>query len=250
MTTKSDLELICNYTENSKNTKVTEDDERYNLEIKRKNRDLAIDAILEDKVEEYLKNKSEGPFINPGEETYIGSISPKLKSINMPSFNYIDMDDIWNSIIHKLETLTSSPMVSKFQFQPNITLTNDPNFTTSENNDINSRRILTRITMLSNKIASESYMGPANTIICGLSTINYIVNNPMFMTNSKGKSKGYINGLNVVVSDKISNNKIIVMRTSTKPESGLNVVNNINFTYFMSETPGTWQRCINWFEII
>jgi hypothetical protein len=41
------------------------------------------------------------------------------------------------------------------------------------------------------------------------------------------------------------------MRNATKSEIGLNVINNINdSTYFMTETPGSWEKCIKWFEII
>ena len=105
--------------------------------------------------------------------------------------------------------------------------------------------------MLSNRIAADSYRGPATSIICGLESIHYIIENPMFHTIKSGESIGNLYGLNVVMSNRIKSNKIIVLRSSQKIETGLNLINNVNnSTYFMVKTPNSWEDCITWFEII
>jgi len=132
-----------------------------------------------------------------------------------------------------------------------ISISNDPNSTSAENFHTCSRRIISRIQMLSNRIAADSYRGPATSIICGLESIHYIIENPMFQPNKSGECIGNLYGLNVVVSNKIKSNKIIVLRSGQKIETGLNVVNNLNgSTYFMIKTPNSWENCITWFEII
>ena len=57
--------------------------------------------------------------------------------------------------------------------------------------------------------------------------------------------------IDIIPSNLINPKKVILMRNATKSEIGLNVINNINdSTYFMAETPGSWEKCIKWFEII
>jgi len=260
MITRSDIECICNYTENSKPSQsvgqmhyieaVVNDSEEYLLEIKKKNRDLAIDAIVDNKEDEYInREKPKWPPEDFDESSNFSSTSVVVKSISLTSSIFTNFDDLFISVINKLETLTSGHMtISKL---PNVNIINNLS-SNKENFEATSRKICTMIQMLNHLISSKSYIGSGTTVICGYDSINYIMDSPLFMpSNNSSESKGHINGMCVILSRYIKSNKIIVLRASKSTESGLNVINNINDgTYFMSETPGSWDRCITWFEVI
>jgi hypothetical protein len=252
-----DLEKVCNYVESTKPSLPQasmnfidfeeEPNEEYQREIKRKNRELAIDAIIEDKVEEFKNRES---FINPlDNEGYIQTISPKLKSINVKGKTYLDLTDIYIDIMMTLESLTSSPMSTPQNL--NINIQNDPSLTDFENLMALSRRVVSKIILLSNYIASTGRTGPANTIIIGLDAYKYLLlSNGMMTSSNDGVVTGNINGMNVIPSPYIKSNKIIMMRNVQKTENGLNVINCTNdMRYFLKETPN-YSKIINWFEII
>ena len=252
-----DLEKICNYVESTKpslpQSQMTFIDfeesttEEYQRELKRKNRELAIDAIVDGKVEEF---KNREPFLNPlDNESHIVTISPKICSINVQGKTYLDLFDIYNDVMMTLESLTSKQM--NIPQNLNVSIQKDPSLTDSENEMALSRRIMTRIMLISNLIASTGRTGPANNIIVGLDVYKYLmISNGMMMTNDEGVVTGNINGMNVIPTPYIKSNKIIMMRNVQKTENGLNVINCPNdMRYFLKETPN-WDKIINWFEII
>ena len=252
-----DLEKICNYVESTKPSLpqvvmtfmdwVEEPNEAYQRELKRKNRELAIEAVLDNKVEEF---KNRDSFLNPlDNEGYMSTISPKINSINVQGKTYLDLTDIYTDVMITLESLTSIPMSTPQNL--NVIFQKDSNLTDSENEMALSRRVITRIMMTSNLLASTGRTGPANTIIVGLDAYKYLmISNGMMMTNNDGVVSGNINGMNVIPSPYIKSNKIIMMRNVQKTENGLNVINCPNdMRYFLKETPN-WDKIINWFEII
>ena len=252
-----DLEKICNYVESIKPSLpqcvmnfidyVEDSNEEYKRELKRKNRELVIDAIVDDKVEEF-KNKDS--FLNPlDNEGYMMTITPKLNSINVQGKTYLDLFDIYNDIMMTLDSLTSKPIIIPQNL--NVSIQKDPNLTDYENESLTSRKVMTRIMMTSNLISSTGRTGPANTIIVGLEAYKYLLmSNGMMMSSNDGVVTGNINGINVIPTPYIKSNKIIMMRNVQKTENGLNVINCPNdMRYFLKETPN-WDRIINWFEII
>ena len=252
-----DLEKVCNYVESTKPSLPQasmnfidfeeEPNEEYQRELKRKNRELAIDAIIEDKVEEFKNRES---FSNPlDNEGYIQTISPKLKSINVKGKTYLDLTDIYIDIMMTLESLTSSPMSTPQNL--NINIQNDPSLTDFENLMALSRRVVSKIILMRNFISSTGRTGPANTIIIGLDAYKYLLlSNGMMVSSNDGVVTGNINGMNVIPSPYIKSNKIIMMRNVQKTENGLNVINCTNdMRYFLKETPN-YSKIINWFEII
>ena len=155
-----DLEKICNYVESTKpslpQTQINFMDfeesttEEYQRELKRKNRELAIDAIVDDKIEEF-KNKDS--FLNPlDNEGYMMTITPKLNSINVQGKTYLDLFDIYNDIMMTLDSLTSKPIIIPQNL--NVSIQKDPNLTDYENESSTSRKVMTRIMMTSNLISS------------------------------------------------------------------------------------------------
>ena len=252
-----DLEKICNYVESTKPSLpqcvmnfidyVEDSNEEYKRELKRKNRELAIDAIVDGKVEEFKNRES---FLNPlDNESYMMTITPKLNSINVQGKTYLDLFDIYNDVMMTLESLTSKSM--NIPQNLNVSIQKDPNLTDYENESSTSRKVITRLMMTSNLISSTGRTGPANTIIVGLDAYKYLmISNGMMMTNNDGVVTGNINGMNVIPGPYIKSNKIIMMRNVQKTENGLNVVNCPNdMRYFLKETPN-WDKIINWFEII
>ena len=251
-----DLEKICNYVESTKPSLPQvvmtfmdwdeSSNEEYQRELKRKNRELAIDAIVDDKVEEF---KNREPFSNPlDNESYMMTITPKLNSINVQGKTYLDLFDIYNDVMMTLESLTSKPMTIPQNL--NVSTQKDPNLTDYENESSTSRKVITKIMMTRNLISSTGRTGPANTIIVGLDAYKYLLISNAMMSNNDGVISGNINGMNVIPSPYIKSNKIIMMRNVQKTENGLNVINCPNdMRYFLKETPN-WDKIINWFEII
>lgn len=257
MITSKDLEKICNYVESTKpslpQTQMTfmdwveDPNEEYQRELKRKNRELAIEAVLDNKVEEF---KNRDSFLNSlDNEGYISTISPKLSSINVQGKTYLDLTDIYTDVMITLESLTSKPM--NIPQNLNISIQKDPKLTDYENESSSSRKVMMRLIMTSNLISSTG-RGPANTIIVGLDAYKYLLlsNGMMMSTIKDGVVDGNINGMNVIPSPYIKSNKIIMMRNVQKTENGLNVINCPNdMRYFLKETPN-YYKIINWFEVI
>ena len=252
-----DLEKICNYVESTKPSLpqvvmtfmdwVEEPNEAYQRELKRKNRELSIEAVLDNKVEEF---KNRDSFLNPlDNEGFMSTISPKINSINVQGKTYLDLTDIYTDVMMTLESLTSIPMITPQNL--NVSIQKDPNLTDYENESSTSRKVITRLMMTSNLISSTGRTGPANTIIVGLGAYKYfLMSNVMMMSDNDGIVTGNINGVSVIPSPYIKSNKIIMMRNVQKTENGLNVINCPNdMRYFLKETPN-WDRIINWFEII
>ena len=251
-----DLEKICNYVESTKPSLpqvvmtfmdwVEEPNEAYQRELKRKNRELSIEAVLDNKVEEF---KNRDSFLNPlDNEGFMSTISPKINSINVQGKTYLDLTDIYTDVMMTLESLTSMPMITPQNL--NVSIQKNPNLTDYENESSTSRKVITRLMMTSNLISSTGRTGPANVIIVGLGAYKYFLMSNVMMSDNDGIVTGNINGVSVIPSPYIKSNKIIMMRNVQKTENGLNVINCPNdMRYFLKETPN-WDRIINWFEII
>lgn len=258
--TKYDLEKICNYSENSKpslpqgtiyylENVYSDTTEEYKNIIKSKRRDITIDAILDDKVDEWVNQKDYNDWIID-EEGYMLSGTNQIKSITVLSQKILDNQSLYYDIINNLESMTSQPMANNQNM--NVTIKNDPNLTSYDNNQSNFRRIVSKIMMLNSMIGMESRIGPANSMLVGLDVYNYLVLSNTFIVQNNGTTvTGNISGIDIIPSNLINPKKVILMRNATKSGIGLNVINNINdSTYFMAETPVTWEKCIKWFEII
>jgi hypothetical protein len=254
-----DLEKICNYSENSKPSLpngiinylefIESDTEEYKNLVKSKRRDLTIDAILEDKIDEWMDSETWG--IDLDQEGYTRSISPQMKSLTVKSQKFIDNQTLYYDIVKKLESLTNQPMTNhNINNNMNVIIKNNPNLSSYDNS--NFRKIISKVMMLNSLIGMESRVGPANSMLVGLDVYMYLLRSNTFTIQNNGTTvTGNISGIDIIPSHLINPKKIILMRNSNKPGIGLNVINNVNdSTYFMAETPGSWERCIKWFEII
>lgn len=254
-----DLEKICNYSENSKPSLpngiinylefIESDTEEYKNLVKSKRRDLTIDAILEDKIDEWTDSETWG--IDLDQEGYTRSISPQMKSLTVKSQKFIDNQTLYYDIVKKLESLTNQPMTNhNINNNMNVIIKNNPNLSSYDNS--NFRKIISKVMMLNSLIGMESRLGPANSMLIGLDVYMYLLKSDSFIIQNNGTTvTGNISGIDIIPSHLINPKKIILMRNSNKPGIGLNVINNVNdSTYFMAETPVVWEKCIKWFEII
>ena len=148
--TRDDLEKVCNYTECSIPSSsqgsiayidmVEEPNDEYKRELKRKNRELAIDAVLDNKVDEFKNRES---FLDPLEnEGFMSTISAKVMSVNATASKFTDNNQLFDDIINKLDSLTSKPM--NIPQSLNLIIQSDPSLTDSENEMSNSRKLMTK----------------------------------------------------------------------------------------------------------
>ena len=241
------IEKICNYSEDTKNPyqpaislsyidMITEDEDIQLRELKRENRELAIDIILDEKDESEWENRNNLP--NTGFGTY-PTISPKLFTVNTRAHKFTSFKDLEQEVFNKLESLTKNVPTSIAKLAGNTL-----NLTIPTDNDSEAfrRRVLTKITMCSNFIAMESTKGIANTVIVGTKAIQYI--------ERYEQMNSILGGMNLIVTPYIDPDKIIVMRTENAAGVGLNVILKPNdLVYYMVETPQSWEKTMKWFWI-
>lgn len=249
------LQSICNYTEVSSirnpqfsYIEMEEDDSDYKRKLQSLNRGLAIDAILDNKEEDYKKRETylEETFDSEG---YVSTISPKIKTITLNNpIKYSSLDEIFEHTIDQLESLTSNSMTGK---NLDITLSTDPSLSDYDNFQANTRRALSRIMLVNNMISQASRIGPASSVILGKDAFDIISQslNFSYQISGTGPINGTIAGLSVIFSDRLTKNKVILIRTNTKSDNGLNVINDThNREFYIKETPN-WKKMIHWFTI-
>jgi hypothetical protein len=249
MITKYDLQLICNYSELNTNglpvIKISymdfiydEDEEKRQIISER--REKVIDAIIDNKVDEFEKFSSENQIDN---EMYIPSISPRMMSKNISSNIFTNYDDLWKEVIKKLESLTLTPSPHQ------------PIYSSGMDADVLCRKIITKCLLLSNLIASKGRTGPGTTVISGYNAISHLIPFDHHFTQSVNITESIISlkkiaGMDVVIDPNISPNKVIIMRTEKKIETGLTLVKSLTSDhYFLSEL-GKWENKIQWFDVI
>jgi hypothetical protein len=220
----------------------------YKREIIKKNRDLAIDALFdEEKVEEYQNREQWGESLD--QESYVSTISPRIVSLNLNVNKYNNLPDLYDIVISKLESLTQNPMsIKNFDY----TISNDPNLSDYENFNQNSRKIISRINMVSGHISMTSRTGPPKTMIVGNDVLDILVQSTMFSNQVSGSGPilGNLMGMNVIFSPLVKNNKIILIRVSERTDPGINLINNTSQNeYYLGETNG-WENFIHWFNVI
>jgi len=251
---KTNIEKICNYTEDTKNPylpsislsyidMITEDEDAQLRELKRENRELAIDIILDEKDEIEWENRNNLP--NTGFGSY-PTISPKLFTVNTRAQKFTSFKDLEYEVFNKLESLTKNVPTSIAKLPGNTLNLTIPTYNGLDSFESFKRRVLTKITMCSNFIAMESAKGIANTVIVGKNVIQYIQGYEQIIDNNTS----ILGGMNLIVTPFIDPDKIIVMRTENTAGVGLNVILKPNDSmYYMVETPQSWEKTMKWFWI-
>jgi hypothetical protein len=234
---------------------ISEDDEEYMREVKSRNRDLAIDILLDDKDESEWENRHILPerkdldFSSQYNNVtqYMGVVAPKIMSMNVTGKQFISYEDVYSQVINFLEKQTQNGKTlynlpsSSLTFIP----TNDPNKTDLENEEVNSRRLITKIMMASNIIAQYGRIGSGKSVLVGT---NVISKYPSIINNLD--ENGMIGGMLFIVEPGIDPDKIIVCRGNNVDQPGIILMtfpNDVRF--FLKETDFSWHRQYCWFSI-
>lgn len=241
MITSKDIKYLCNYVEcnlpnqsNISSIAYLDFVEPNKGEIIRKNRNIAIDAILDNKVEEYIDNIS-SVWPENISEFELNTISPKFLSYTLRAIRYKTIDEIYNAVSILLEKLTKNSNTLKI----------------SDDYTNSSLKISNNIHYLSNKICHKSRYGYANSIIIGRNCKKYFLNMQSFQIVNHYTKLGELNGVNVILNNIIDPDKIIVCKVSDNTETGINLVNNLkDLTYSLGETPGSFDLRYESFNII
>jgi len=236
---------------------ISEDDEEYMRELKVRNRDLAIDILLDDKDESEWGNRHILPerkdlnvssqYSSTNFQNGMGVIAPKIMSMNVTGKQFISYEDVYSQVINFLEKQTKNGKTlynlptSALIFTP----TNDPNKTDLENDEINSRRLITKIMMASNIITQYGRIGPGKSVLVGT---NVISKYPSIINNLDENSM--INGMLFIVEPGIDPDKIIVCRGNNADQPGIILMTYPNdVRFFLKETDFSWHRQYCWFSI-
>jgi hypothetical protein len=249
---KTNIEKICNYTEDTKTPyqptitlsyidMVTEDEDAHQREIKRQNRELAIDIILDEKDESEWENRNNN-IVFGFDSGYTSTISPKIFTVNTIAKNFTSFKDLEYDVFTKLESLTKNKPVSNNSMVNTLDI-NISNISSSYDFEALQRRVVSKIMACTNIVAMENRKGPANTIIVGINVAKYIETRDMNISNM-------FVGLDIVITPYIDKDKIIVMRVENSIGTGLNVIVKPNDNkYYMVETPQSWEKNMKWFWI-
>jgi hypothetical protein len=239
---KEKLKNICNYSDKQINGNLTQlmyvdmfssEDEEYQRMIKTQNRELAVDAILDDKVEELniFRENQVTDVSNQYNSSQMGIISPKIMQINMTASKFQTYQKLWNEVVDFLNKNTQNPKNLQHRNQGlDIKLQVDY--------DTDYRKIISRALMCSNLIAMDGRIGPAKSVIFGKKLLPYL------------KDGDTLANLTYYYSDLLDDDKVIICRPNNIDQPGLLLIDNSQGGhYFFNQTPN-WHKQYCWFRII
>jgi hypothetical protein len=245
----SDLKKICNYSDKQINLPTTQlmyidmissDDEEYQRKVKQQNRELVVDAILDDKVEElniFRENQVVDVSNQYNSTSTMGVISPKIMQINMTAQRFESYEKSWNEVIDFLNQNTQNPKSLQHRNQ-------SLDYKLIDEYETDYRKIISKILMCSNIIAMDGRIGPGTSLIYGKKSFPYI----NYAIGQFGSNN--INGIQTYFSDLIDDDKIIVCRGNNIDQPGLLFIDNSTTgNYFFNQTPN-WHKQYCWFKII
>ena len=210
---------------------VSSDDEEYQRMIKQKNRELVVDALLDDKVEELETFRESNTAIVDLRSQYNSTvssagmpvISPRIMQIDLTSRKFESYEKCWNEVIDFLNQNTQNPKSKSNGTMSSLDVTLQGDF------DSDYRKIVTRIMMCSSIISMDGRIGTATSFIYGKKTLPYIETNQL-------------NGLQAHYSELIDDDKIIVCRGNNLDQPGVIFIDNSSTgNYFFDQTPN-WQK--------
>ena len=239
---KEDLKKICNYSDKQMSHPTAQlmyvdafssEDEEYKRMVKRQNRELVVDAILDDKVEElniFKENQVTDVSQQYNPTSQMGIISPKIIKINLTAQRFESYEKLWNEVIDFLNQNT--------QGLKNLKLRNQGlDYKLINEYETDYRKIISKILMSSNIIAMDGRIGPGTSVIYGKNLLPYM-------------SRFKDNGLTTYYSKLIDDDKVIVCRGCNIDQPGLLLIDNSQGGhYFFNQTPN-WQKQYCWFKII
>jgi hypothetical protein len=247
--TLSDLKNICNYSDKQMSLPnaqlmyvdmISSEDEEYQRKIKQKNRELVVDALLDDKIEElnlFRENQVVDVSQQYNQSSQMGVISPKIMQINLIAQRFESYEKTCNEVIDFLNKNTQSPKSLQHRNQ-------SLDYKLIDEYEIDYRKIVSKIMMSSNIIAMDGRIGPATSLIYGKKSFPYI----NYAIGQFGSNN--INGIQTYFSDLIDDDKIIVCKSNNIDQPGLLFIDNSTTgNYFFNQTPN-WHKQYCWFRVI
>lgn len=249
--TTTNLKNICNYSDKQMILPkaqlmyvdmISGNDEEYQRKVKQQNRELVVDALLDDKVEELNLFRENQPVdissqYNPSISS-TGIISPKIMQINLTAKKFETYEKVWNEVVDFLNQNTKNPKSKTNGSYTSLDVTLQSDF------DVDYRKIMAKIMMCSSIIAMDGRVGPAKSLIYGRKIFPYI----QYTINQFGSNN--INGIESIYSELIDDDKIIVCRGNNIDQAGLLLIDNsTSGHYFFDHTPN-WDKQYCWFRII
>lgn len=252
--TTSDFNTICNYSDKQLSLPkaqlmyvdmISSEDEEYQRKIKQQNRELVVDAILDDKIEElniFRENNNTVVDLSSQYNSTVSStgtvISPKIMQINLTAKKFETYEKLWNEVVDFLNQNTQNSKSKANGPYTSLDVTLQGDF------DQDYRRIFTKINMCSSIIAMEGRIGTPTSLIYGKKSFPYI----NYAKNQFGSNN--INGIQTHFSELIDEDKIILCRGNNIDQPGLLLVDNsATGSYFFDKTPN-WDKQYCWFKII
>jgi hypothetical protein len=268
MISKEELEIICSVKLVTSPVHqftyidyITEDDIEESIKRKVKNRNLAIDAIVDGKIEDYNKREkveswneiTSGMLARP---ISTQTVSLVTRIINTTQHQFTNYNEIYNRIINIIDQNTNSPyVISKATPIGNLTYTNTST-NASESMDTFSRKVMSRIVTSGSCIAVNGRIGPATSVIVGIESAKYLYH--ILGTTGEspkeinGKKYYTINGVTIIVDPAISPSKVISTRVDTNGgnSGGISIfIDDANGKYYLAQTPNLFSKCFAWFEV-
>lgn len=246
----NELKSICNYSDKQLShptaqlmyiDMISQDEEEYQRKLKQQNRELVVDAILDNKIEQlniFRENNTPSVAVDLSSQynsTVSSSgnqvISPKIMKLNLTSKKFETYQKLKDEVIDFLNQNTKLP--KSIAYGPMSSL--DVKLTGDFDQDF--RRIITKIQMCSSIISMEGRIGPATSIIYGKKSLPYI-------------NQNQFNGIQTYFSELIDDDKIIVCRGNNQNQPGLILIDNSTTgSYFFNHTQN-WYKQYCWFNII
>lgn len=242
----NEIKNICNYSDKQVNGGSTQlmyidfvssEDEEYQRMVKRQNRELVVDAILDDKVDElniFRENQVVDVSSQYNPSSTMGVVGPKIMQINMTAQRFESYEKNWNEVIDFLNQNTQNPKSLQHRNQ-------SLDYKLIDEFETDYRKIVSKIMMSSNIIAMDGRIGPGTSVIYGKNLLPYM---SQFDKDNNG------NNLTTYFSDLIDDDKIIVCRANNIDQPGLLLIDNSQTgQYFFNQTPN-WHKQYCWFKII
>jgi hypothetical protein len=244
---KEQLKTICNYSDKQMKLPnaqlmyvdmISSDDEEYQRKVKQQNRELVVEAILDDKVEElniFRENQVVDVSNQYNSTSTMGVIGPKIMQINMTAQRFESYEKSWNEVIDFLNKNTQSPKSKANGPYSSLDITLQDDF------DVDYRKIISKILMCSNIIAMDGRIGSGTSVIYGKNLLPYM---SQFDKDNNG------NNLTTYYSKLVDDDKVIVCRGNNIDQPGLLFIDNsLTGNYFFNQTPN-WHKQYCWFRII
>jgi len=225
---------------------VSDKDIDYINSIKKEKRDISIDIILGDKPESSVNEYRWGY-----DSSCVNMIGTKLLKTQSKVYNIISYEDIYNDL---LDFLNKETKLAHFGYS-SVNLDMDLSIYKNGFDGVESeiiRKIITKLIMCSNIIATNGRTGQADYVICGKDTWTLFKEVEYFAKTGDPSQTGYpyqLSKMNIIYSDNIDSDKVILGRRNSIGNGICMHMDLVNNKFARYDTLA-WHRQYCWFRIL